>query len=157
MFFACIFVPDFPVEAILRSEPDLRSRAVAVLDGKAPLKQVFAQNENARRPGVEAGMAKLEVEACSDIVLRDRSRLQEDAAHAALLDCAQSFSPRVEDIASDTILIDLAGLEPLFGPLPKIARDLAQRASDLDWNRMWLWLQLQMRRLSRLEGFLASL
>jgi protein ImuB len=131
MFFACIFVPDFPVEAILRSEPELRSRAVAVLDGKAPLKKVFAQNENARRAGVEVGMAKLEVEACSEIVLRCRSQLQEDAAHAALLDCAQSFSPRVEDIACDTILIDLAGLEPLFGPLPKIARDLALRASDL--------------------------
>ena len=131
MFFACIFVPDFPVEAILRSEPELRSRAVAVLDGKAPLKKVFAQNENARRSGVEAGMAKLEVEACSDIVLRCRSQLQEDAAHAALLDCAQSFSPRVEDIACDTVLIDLSGLEPLFGPLQTIARNLAQHTSDL--------------------------
>jgi protein ImuB len=131
MFFACIFVSDFPVEAILRSEPELRSQTVAVLDGKAPLKKVFAQNENARRAGVEVGMAKLEVEACSDIVLRDRSRLQEDAAHAALLDCAQSFSPRVEDIACDTIVIDLAGLEPLFGPQQQIARDLARRTSDL--------------------------
>jgi len=131
MFFACIFVPDFPVEAILRSEPELQSQAVAVLDGKAPLKKVFAQNDNARRAGVEVGMAKLEVEACSDIVLRDRSRLQEDAAHTALLDCAQPFSPRVEDFACDTVLIDLAGLESLFGPLPKIARDLARRTSDL--------------------------
>lgn len=131
MFFACIFVPDFPVEAILRSEPELRSQAVAVLDGKAPLQKVFAQNENARRAGVEPGIAKLEVEACGNIVLRSRSQLQEDLAHAALLDCAQSFSPRVEDIACDTIVIDLAGLEPLFGPLPKIARDLARRASDL--------------------------
>lgn len=131
MFFACIFVPDFPVEAILRSEPELRLQAVAILHGKVPLQKVFAQNENARRAGVEPGMAKLEVEACNDLVLRPRSQLQEDAAHAALLDCAQSFSPRVEDIAGDTILIDLAGLEPLFGPLPKIACALARRASDL--------------------------
>ncbi len=131
MFFACIFVPDFPVEAILRSKPELRSQAVAVLDGKAPLQKVFAQNENARRAGVEPGIAKLEVEACGNIVLRSRSQLQEDSAHAALLDCAQSFSPRVEDIGCDTLLIDLAGLEPLFGSLPKIARDLARRASDL--------------------------
>jgi protein ImuB len=131
MFFACIFVPDFPVEAILRSEPELRSRAVAVLDGKAPVQKVFAQNENASRAGVEPGTTKLELEACGNIVLRCRSPLQEEAAHAALLDCAQSFSPQVEDIGCDTILIDLAGLEPLFGPLPKIARDLARRASDL--------------------------
>ena len=131
MFFACIFVPDFPVEAILRSEPELRSQAVAILDGKVPLQKVFAQNENARRAGVAPGIAKLEVEACGHIVLRSRSQLQQDAAHAALLDCAQSFSPRVEDIDSDTILVDLGGLEPLFGPLPKIARDLARRTSDL--------------------------
>ena len=31
----------------------------------------------------------------------------------------------------DTIVLDLAGLEPLFGPLPKIARAIARRASDL--------------------------
>src|SRR5229473_7789349 len=129
--FACIFVPDFPVEALLRAEPDLRTQAVAVLEGKAPLQKIFAANEKGRRAGVSPGMTKLQVEACSDLVLRARSSLQEVAAHAALLDCAQSFSPRVEDAGCDTVLLDLAGMEPLFGPLPKIARDMARRASDL--------------------------
>ncbi len=129
--FACIFVPDFPVEALLRAEPDLRSQALAVLEGKAPLQTVFALNEKARRAGVSAGMTKLQLEACSEVVLRPRSLLQEAAAHAALLDCAQSFSPRVEDAGCNTVLLDLAGLEPLFGALPKIARDVARRASDL--------------------------
>src|SRR5882724_10932762 len=131
MPFACIFVPDFPVEALLRAEPELRSQAVAVLEGKAPLQKVFAGNEKARRAGVEVGMTKLQIEACTDFVLRARSPLQETAAHAALLDCAQSFSPRIEDAGDDAILLDLAGLEPLFGLLPKIARDLARRASEL--------------------------
>jgi len=129
--FACIFVPDFPVEALLRAEPDLRAQALAVLEGKAPLQTVFALNEKARRAGVSTGMTKLQVEACSDLVLRPRSLLQEAAAHAALLDCAQSFSPRVEDVSCDTVLLDLVGMEPLFGPLPKIARDVARRASAL--------------------------
>src|SRR5882762_11560339 len=129
--FACIFVPDFPVEALLRAEPDLRVQALAVLEGKAPLQTIFALNEKAHRAGVSTGMTKLQVEACSDLVLRPRSLLQEAAAHAALLDCAQSFSPRVEDAGCDTVLLDLIGLEPLFGPLPKIARDLARRAFDL--------------------------
>jgi protein ImuB len=129
--FACIFVSDFPVEALLRTEPDLRARALAVLEGKAPLQTVFALNEKARRAGVSTGMTKLQVEACSDLVLRPRSLLQEAAAHAALLDCAQSFSPRVEDAGCDTVLLDLAGMEPLFGLLPKIARDVAHRASHL--------------------------
>jgi len=131
MHFASIFVPDFPVEALLRAEPELRSQAVAVLEGKAPLQKIFAVNEKARRAAISPGMTKLQVETCPDLVLRPRSSLQEAAAHAALLDCAQSFSPRVEDAGSDSVLLDLAGLEPLFGPLPKIARDLARRASDL--------------------------
>jgi protein ImuB len=129
--FACIFVPDFPVEALLRAEPDLRERALAVLEGKAPLQTIFALNEKARHAGASTGMTKLQVEACPGLILRPRSLLQEAAAHAALLDCAQSFSPRVEDAGCDTVLLDLAGMEPLFGALPKIARDVARRASDL--------------------------
>ncbi len=131
MPFACIFVPDFPVEALVRAEPELRSQSLAVLEGKAPLQKVFAVNENAHRAGVGPGMTKLQIEACTSLVLRTRSLSQEAAAHAALVDCAQSFSPRVEAAGCDTIVLDLAGLEPLFGPLPKIARALARRASDL--------------------------
>jgi len=131
MPFACIFVPDFPVEALLRAERELRSQSLAVIEGKAPLQKVLAVNENARRAGVYPGMTKLQIEACTGLALRARSLQQEAAAHAALLDCAQSFSPRVEAAGCDTIVLDLAGLEPLFGPLPKIARALARRASVL--------------------------
>jgi protein ImuB len=131
MYFACIFVPHFSVEALLRAEPELRTQSLAVLEGKTPLQKVFAVNENARRAGVNPGMTKLQIEACTGLVLRARSLPQEAAAHAALLDCAQSFSPRVEAVGCDTIVLDLAGLQPLFGPLPKIARAIARRASAL--------------------------
>lgn len=131
MSYACIFVPDFPIEALLRAEPELRSQAIAVIEGKPPLQKIFAVNDKARHAGVDPGMTRMQVEALTDLVLRVRSPLQEEGAHAALLDCAQSFSPRVEDSASDTILLDLAGLAPLFGPLPKISRDIARRTSEL--------------------------
>lgn len=131
MPFACIYVPDFSVEAILRAEPELRSQALAVLEGKAPLQKVFTVNEKARREGVVPGMTKIQVEACPSLIFRDRSLLQESTAHAALLERAQAFSPRVEDVAANTLVLDLAGLEKLFGPLSKIAREIAKRASDL--------------------------
>src|SRR5579863_2093722 len=131
MPFACIYVPDFPVESILRAEPELRSQAVAVLEGKAPLQTILSGNEVARRAGVLSGMAKLQVESCVEIVLRERSKLQESAAHQALLDCAQSFSPRVEDVAPDTLLLDLSGLNQLFGSLPTIAREISRRSSQM--------------------------
>jgi len=130
MPFACIFVPDFSVEAVVRAEPRLREQALAVLAGKPPLVKVFAVNEKARDCGVEPGMTKLQAEASPEVALRPRSLLQEAAAHAALLDGAQSFSPCVEDTAADTVILDLAGLERLFGAVAGIARDLARRIAD---------------------------
>src|ERR1035437_96117 len=58
--FACIYIPDFPVEAIVRVEPWLREQAVAVLEGKPPLVRVVALNEKARCLGMEVGMTKLQ-------------------------------------------------------------------------------------------------
>ncbi len=129
--FACIFIPDFSAQAILRFEPEMRACPVAVLTGRPPLEKVMALNERARQAGVEIDMTKSQLEAWENLVLRARSDLQETSAHAALLDCAQSFSPEVEDTLPGTVLLNLAGLEPLLGPLTKIARDLAQRVSQM--------------------------
>ena len=131
MPFACIFVPDFPVAAILRAEPDLRAQAVAVLEGKPPVEKICAANEHAGSAGILAGMTKLQAELCERVALRKKSELQENAAHRALLDCAASFSPRVEDTSLDTVLFDVSGLEKLLGPLPKIARQISRRASEI--------------------------
>ena len=129
--FACICIPDFPVQAIIRFEPELRARSIAVLAGRPPLEKVVALNEKARQSGVEIGATKSQLEAWEKLVLRARSESHETSARAALLDCAQSFSPEVEDTSPGIALLNLAGLEPLLGPLPKITRDLAQRVSQM--------------------------
>jgi len=129
--FACIFVPNFPVAAVFRAEPELSAQAVAIFEGKPTLEKVWAVNESAGRMGITPGMTKAQAELCSELTLRPRSPLQESVAHAALLDCAQSFSPCVEDAAADTAILDLAGMESLFGSLPEIARKLFRRAAEL--------------------------
>jgi protein ImuB len=129
--FACIYVPNFPVAAVFRAEPELRARTVAIFAGKPPLEKVFAVNESAGRLGIAPGMAKAQAELCSELTLRPRSLLQESATHAALLDCAQSFSPCVEDAACDMAILDLAGMASLFGTLPEIAGNVFRRAADL--------------------------
>jgi protein ImuB len=131
MPFASIYIPNFPVAAALRAEPELRNCALAIFEGKAPLEKIFALNENASRMGISPGMTKVQAELCSELVLRSRSTLQESSAHAALLDCAQSFSPLVEDADRDTALIDLSGLESLFGSPLEIAHTMAGRATEL--------------------------
>jgi protein ImuB len=131
MPFACIYVPNFPVAAALRAEPELQLRAVAILEGKPPLEKTIAVNEKAARLGIAPGMTKAQAELCAELAVRPRSALQESTAHAALLDCAQSFSPCVEDAACDTALLDLAGMESLLGPLPEISRAIHRRATTL--------------------------
>jgi protein ImuB len=129
--FAAIYIPDFPLEAVLRAEPELREQAVAVLDGKPPVLTVISANTKARTAGADVGMTALEASLVEGLEVRRRSPSKEAAAHAALLDCAQAFSPRVEDTACDTVVVDIAGLERLFGAAPKLARELARRASEL--------------------------
>jgi len=129
--FACIFIPDFPAQAIIRFESALRACPVAVLSGRPPLQKVMSINERARQMGVDTGATKSQLEAWENLVLRARSESQEASAHAALLDCAQSFSPEIEDTAHGTALLNLDGLAPLLGPLPKIARDIAQRVLQM--------------------------
>ena len=114
----------------MRASPELRGKPVAVLDGKPPLQKICAANEQARNAGITVGMTKIQAELCDDVISRERSELQESFAHRALLDCAQSFSPRVEDAGADTVLLDLSGLEKLFGPLPVIARAIHRRAGE---------------------------
>src|SRR6202451_2716889 len=131
MPFACIFVPHFSVAAVSRAEPELRALALAIFKGWPPMEKVFAVNESAARSGITPGMTKAQAELCSELTLRPRSLLQESVAHAALLDCAQSFSPYVEDAAADTVILDLAGMESLFGSLSEIAHALFRRAAEL--------------------------
>jgi protein ImuB len=131
MPFACIYVPNFPVAAALRVEPELQTHAIAIFEGKPPLEQIIAVNEKACERGISPGMTKAQAELCPELALRPQSPLQESSAHSALLDCAQSFSPCVEDTARDTVLLDLAGMESLFGSLTKISHAIFDRAIAL--------------------------
>jgi len=132
----------------------LRERAVAVLEGRPPLVRVIALNEKARLLGMEIGMTKLQAAIFAGTlpsenakapvlqrgskdpntlshvnlaILRQRSPQQEISAHAALLDVTHAFTPRVEDTAPDTLLLDLEGLDRLHGAPPRMAGDLAAR------------------------------
>ena len=131
MAFASIYVPDFSIQAVVRTEPTLRQHAIALVEGCPPLERVVAINEAATRAGLDLGMTKAQAAQFPSIEIRQRSRSQEQSTHAALLDLGWSISPRVENSAADSIVVDLTGLAPLFGSEEAIAHLLAQRALDL--------------------------
>ena len=134
MAFASIYVSQFMMQAVMRTEPHLRAGALALVDGAPPLVRVIAANDSAWRAGIQLGMAKSQVTQFLGVEIRNRARAQEEAAHAALLDLGWSISPRIENTAPDTIVVDLSGLNSLFGSNENIAQDLAQRALSLGFS-----------------------
>ncbi len=134
MSFACIHIPHFILQAALRAEPELRAQPAGILDGNPPLLTIVAVNEKAARLGLRLEMTKLQAEQFPGLQIRRRSAAQETAAHAALVDLALAFSPRIEDTAADTIALDLAGLAALFGSLENLAQRLAARAAEFGFS-----------------------
>src|SRR5712672_955061 len=144
MGFACVYIPDFLVQAVVRGQRALGDGALALLGGVPPLWSVVAANPAACAAGIQLGMTKAQVAQFGDVVgARDtrarpsnvqicmRSEAQEKAAHAALLDAVWSVSPRVEDTAPDTIVLDLDGLATLFGSDENIAQELKRRVAAI--------------------------
>src|SRR5262249_37484321 len=131
MLFACIHVPDFPVQASLRSEAviSFHKDPVAVLDGPDSLLKIYSCNQPARDAGIVIGMTKLQAEACPGVALRKRVSDQESSAQSDLLACAGSFSPRAESTAPGTVLFDLTGAGRLLGSEREIAQQVADKAA----------------------------
>ncbi len=132
--FACLYVPDFPVQAALLPEPSaaraaLSQSPLAILDGPANLPRVFATNPAARRGGIQIGMTKLQVETYGGIALRERSIPAEELGQRTLLELAGTFSPRVEATCPGAAILDLAGAEKLLGPWKRCVQMIAAQAN----------------------------
>lgn len=131
MAFAAIFVPNFRLQAVVRCEPELVVRPIALIDGPPPTYQVVAVNHLAARLGVAEGMTKAAATQFPGVEIRPRGKPQETTAHAVLLDVAWSFSPRMEDTAPDTVLIDVDGLASLFGSHENIAANMVSKCAEM--------------------------
>ena len=131
MAFASVYVPNFLVQSVVRAEPELRGRALALVDGEPPLWKVVAASEGALRAGIELGIGGSQAKQFCGVEIRRRSPGLEKAAHAALLDVGWSISPRVEDTAPDTMVLDIAGLTSLFESVKNLTAVLAERAASI--------------------------
>jgi protein ImuB len=110
MRLACILVPLFPLAARLRSEPELKGEAVAVFEGNGNAARVVAASRRAREKGVRIGQTLPQARALLPALLaRGRGSESESAAQEALLEVADTFSPRVENANDGLVYLDLTG------------------------------------------------
>jgi len=132
--YACLFVREFPAQALLRLRPELRDQPCAVMEGKPPLESVCSLNAKACAMGVEEGMTRVEMDTFPSARVLSRSAVEEEAARVALLECVGGFSPRVEERSDDRAficVIDIAGTEKLFGTPRMLANTLLKRVRAL--------------------------
>ncbi|MDE3201954.1 MAG: DNA polymerase Y family protein [Acidobacteriota bacterium] len=123
--YACVHAAQFPAQTLVRLRNELRAQPFAVLEGHTPLETVCSINTLAHHRGAVLQMTRVEAEAIPGLRMLPRSPEGEASARAVLLECAANFSPRIEDVSSDTVcscVIDIAGTERLFGPPHAIAQ-----------------------------------
>ncbi len=128
---ACLMVPLFPLAARLRSEPELTSEAIVVLEGGGARARVVAATRLARRAGIRPGLTLPQARArLPNLIARNRDASCEDAAQEALLDIAEGLSPRVEDAGEGVAYLDVGGLDrhyPGNDPEGDLARTLMRK------------------------------
>src|ERR1700757_1517466 len=125
--YACLHVADLPAQALLRLRQDLKTRPIAVLEGRATQETVCSINQRARLRGASLGMTRLEAEGINELILLSRSAESEAAASRIVLECAATFSPRIEEVSDTTtcaFVLDITGTERLFGLSEKLAERL---------------------------------
>lgn len=132
--YACLYTKEFATQALLRLRPSLQKKPCAVMEGEPPLRQVCSLNSKARRLSVLTGMTQVEMETFPAVTVLQRSTQEEIATRMALLECAGSFSPRVEEASAEMAflcVLDIAGTKELFGPASVLAEKLLQRVQAL--------------------------
>ncbi len=125
--FACLYVPDLPLATALRNEPELRHRALAIVDGPTIV------------AGWLQGLTVAQAEAVrSDLVVRALSLEGIHSAQEALIDVAISVTPRVEESETGTIFLDLAGTGAIFPSERGLLGALEKRLAEvgLEGGRM---------------------
>src|SRR5213596_961397 len=129
---ACLLVPDLPVAAACRADPDLAGLPLALSEGSdGPHARVVAASRAAGARGVHAGhhtVAQARAIA-ADLVVRPRDEAAERSAVRALADVAASLASRIEAAADGAVFLDAAGATHLVPSEAGLATALVARAA----------------------------
>ncbi|MGZ7041963.1 MAG: Y-family DNA polymerase, partial [Thermoanaerobaculia bacterium] len=132
MRIACLFVPLFPLAARLRSEPDLLNEAIAIVEGNGNHAHVVAATRRARKKGIRPGLSLAQARSIvPKLIARGRDAECERTAQEALLEVAETFSPRVEDAGEGVVFADIAGMEKHYESEEALAKAAIHAAAGV--------------------------
>lgn len=119
---ACLLIPDLPLHAALRAEPELHGLPLGILSGTGNRAEIITLSPAAHQAGLRIGQTLPQARAvCPDIECRIASPTLERAAREALLDVALSLAPRAElaprasglFVSEGAVYIDASGTQSM--------------------------------------------
>jgi protein ImuB len=130
---ACFYVPMFVLAARLRSEPDLFNEAVGIVEGNGSNAHIVAATRRARTKGIQPGLSLAQARTLlPKLIARGRDAECERTAQEALLEVAETFSPRVEDAGEGVVFLDVTGMERHFADFGDRESGVGSRSDDVD-------------------------
>ena len=124
---ACTDLPAFPLQLLLRRNPEWRDHPVAVVEADTPQGTILWINEKARAAGIETGMRYAAgLSLAEDLRAGVVPRQEIDNEVAQLAELMRRFTPSVEPSKDEpgVFWLDAKGLERLFGSLTEWAAGL---------------------------------
>src|SRR4029077_1336300 len=117
-------LPNFYLQAVLRYEPQLRARAVALIEEQERKPVIIQLNAAAETAGVRKGMTPSQALARHlQVAIKVRAREQEKSIEEILLHAAFTLSPFVEATAPGIAAVQ-------FTDIRQSGRRLAAESSD---------------------------
>ena len=128
MRLAALRVPDFPLQALRRSYPELGEAALAVAAGPSPRDAVVAVSAEAAELGVKPGMTAAQArQVAPAVLLRVTPAEVAAAAGEAIADVAGGLSPHVRRTRPGEVILDVGGQRLRWGGDDAVANELLRR------------------------------
>lgn len=128
MRIACVRIRDAPLAALVRREPELRDKAVVVVDISSAHGRVVTCTERARKAGVVPGQTVHCARAIAPgVIVRVVDGESLAAARAALVDAVASVVPRIEP-DGDQVYLDASEVRGLYRSEAGLVSALVQAA-----------------------------
>ena len=122
--FATIYLPDFYLQAVLRHQPELQGKPVALIDDQEKKAVIVQLNQAAEQTGVRCGMTPSQgLARCLQLVVKTRKSSQEKLLQEILLHFAGTLAPYVEATGPGISTIQFTGPKNLT---PEMVRVIAQ-------------------------------
>ena len=138
MRIACVHVPDLPLQAVLRRNPEQRDQPVALAETGGERARVVACSRSARQAGVRPGLLVNQARAVASgmlgankLVVVPASSADTEATTAALADLGYGFAPRVE-CEGERLFLEVSELSQLYPAGERaVAQTIAAQAARL--------------------------